>query len=87
MTKKTKKKFEKVNHPDHYQADGMEAIDVIEAYDLNFSLGSAIKYILRAGKKPGEDSQEDLKKAVWYIQREIEHTETKELVKSLSEDV
>ena len=67
-----KQKFEKVDHPDHYQAKGMEAIDVIEAYNLNISLGSAIKYILRAGKKPGESSIEDLNKAIWYLQREIE---------------
>ena len=70
MTKK--QKYEKVAHPDHYQAKGMEAIDVIEAYNLNFSLGSAIKYILRAGKKPGESSVEDLNKAIWYLQREVE---------------
>ena len=50
----------------------MEAIDVIEAYNLNFSLGSAIKYILRAGKKPNETSKEDLKKAIWYLQREAQ---------------
>lgn len=64
--------YEKINHPDHYQAKGMEAIDVIEAYKLNFSLGSAIKYILRAGKKPGESSIEDLNKAIWYLQREAQ---------------
>ena len=63
--------YEKVDHPDHYQAKDMEAIDVIEAYNLNFSLGSAVKYLLRAGKKPGETSTEDLNKAIWYIQREI----------------
>lgn len=67
-----KQKFEKIDHPDHYQAKGMEAIDVIEAYNLNFSLGSALKYILRAGKKPGESSVEDLNKAIWYLQREVE---------------
>lgn len=64
--------YEKINHPAHYQAEGMEAIDVIEAYNLNFSLGSAIKYILRAGKKPNETSKEDLKKAIWYLQREAQ---------------
>ena len=63
--------YEKVNHPDHYQSDKIETIDVIEAFDLNFSLGSAVKYILRAGKKPSETAEEDLSKAVWYIQREI----------------
>jgi len=63
--------YEKVEHPDHYQSEKIEAIDVIEAFDLNFSLGSAVKYILRAGKKPSETAEEDLSKAVWYILREI----------------
>lgn len=63
--------YEKIDHPDHYQGVNMEAIDVIEQYNLNFSLGSALKYILRAGKKPNEKASEDLKKAVWYLQREI----------------
>ena len=63
--------YEKVEHPDHYQSENIEAIDVIEAFELNFSLGSAVKYILRAGKKPSETAEEDLSKAVWYIQREI----------------
>jgi len=65
--------YEKIDHPEHYQTKtGMEAIDVIEAYALNFALGSAVKYILRAGKKPSETSIEDLSKALWYLQREIE---------------
>lgn len=64
--------YEKINQPDHYKGNGMKAIDVIEAYDLNFSLGSAIKYILRAGSKPNESLEEDLSKAIWYLQREIE---------------
>jgi hypothetical protein len=63
--------YEKVDHPDHYQSEKIEAIDVIEAFELNFSLGSAVKYILRAGKKPTETAEEDLSKAVWYILREI----------------
>jgi len=65
------KEYEKVDHPDHYQSEKIEAIDVIEAFELNFSLGSAVKYILRAGKKPTETAEEDLSKAVWYILREI----------------
>jgi hypothetical protein len=65
--------YEKINQPDHYKGNGMKAIDVIEAYDLNFSLGSAIKYILRAGAKPNESFEEDIGKAIWYLQREIEH--------------
>ena len=53
-----------------------EAIKIIEAYDLNFSLGNSIKYILRAGKK-NDNVIEDLQKASWYIQRQIEFLEQK----------
>ena len=64
--------YETVDHPEHYQGNSIEAIDVIEDFGLNFSLGSAIKYILRAGKKPSASSMEDLQKALWFINREIE---------------
>lgn len=61
---------EMVNHPDHYQGSGgMEVIDIIENYDLGFSLGNAIKYILRSNKKGS--ANQDLKKAIWYINREM----------------
>lgn len=59
-----------IDHPKHYQGKGLEVIDVIEAFDLKFCLGNAIKYILRADKKGHE--VEDLEKAIWYIQRKIE---------------
>lgn len=58
-----------VSHPPHYKANGIEAIDVIEAFGLGFHLGNAVKYILRAGRKG--DAVEDLKKARWYLDREI----------------
>ena len=70
---------EKVDHPAHYQAGGLEAIDVIEAFDLGFSLGNAVKYILRAGRKPGADSVEDLKKGAWYLSREIARRSGKDI--------
>lgn len=59
-----------VNSPDHYQTDsGLEAISVIEAFFKdNYHLGNAFKYLARAGKKT-KDPGEDLRKAVWYIQR------------------
>lgn len=63
--------YEKINNPNHYNGNGFSAIDLIEKYNLNFSIGSAAKYIIRAGKKPSEDTVDDLKKAVWYIKREI----------------
>lgn len=59
-----------VNHPAHYQAQGIEVIDIIEAFGLNFALGNAIKYILRADMKGARN--QDLEKAVWYLRREIE---------------
>jgi hypothetical protein len=66
---------EAVNHPEHYGgADNpYEAIKVIEAWRLGFCLGNTVKYISRAGKK--QDALEDLKKAAWYLQREIERLE------------
>jgi hypothetical protein len=73
-------KYEKVDHPNHYkgQEGKIEAIDVIENYDLNFSLGNAVKYILRAGFKPDSSYVEDLSKAVWYLNREIQRTKKDE---------
>ena len=66
-------KNEKVNHPTHYNSGRIEVIDFIEDQRLNFSRGNAIKYICRAGKKGDtlEDEIEDLKKAKWYVDREI----------------
>lgn len=58
---------------EHYCMNGMEAIDVIEAYGLNFALGNAVKYILRCGHKGGmTDAVADLEKARAYLTREIE---------------
>ena len=64
-------KNERINHPSHYGGEDnlYEAIKVIEAWDLGFNLGNTIKYISRAGKKL--DMLEDLEKASWYINREI----------------
>ena len=61
---------EEVNHPEHYQGNGIEVIDIIDAFDLNFNLGNSIKYILRADKKGYK--KKDLDKAVWYLNRELE---------------
>lgn len=59
-----------VNHPPHYKVGGVETIDFIEAKDLNYRLGNVVKYVSRAGKKES-DPLEDLKKARWYLDREI----------------
>ena len=63
-----------VNHPAHYGGadDPYEAIKVIEAWELGFHLGNTVKYIARAGKKPGEGELKDLKKAAWYLLRKID---------------
>ena len=62
---------ERVNHPPHYNQhpSGVECITVVE--HMSFNVGNAIKYLWRAGLKAGVEQTEDLKKAQWYIQREI----------------
>lgn len=62
-----------IDHPQHYGgADNpFEAIKVIEAWNLGFCLGNAVKYISRAGKKKRSTRLEDLRKARWYLDREI----------------
>ena len=69
---------EMVNHPDHYQFGEnniYEAIKVIEAWDLDFHLGNTVKYISRAGKKETDKELQDLKKALWYLERKIQSLE------------
>jgi hypothetical protein len=65
-----------VNHPAHYGGanNPYEAIKVIDAWGLGFSLGNAVKYIARAGRKGDtiDNAIEDLKKARWYLDHEIE---------------
>lgn len=63
-----------VHNPAHYKSGGIEVIDVIESFDLNFRLANVIKYVLRAGRKG--DALEDLEKAAWYLDREIDKLET-----------
>lgn len=64
---------ENVNHPAHYggKDNPYEAIKVIEAWELGFNLGNAVKYISRAGKKDPAKLAEDLRNAAWYLAREI----------------
>lgn len=74
---------EAVDHPAHYggKDDPYEAIKVIEAWGLGFNLGNAVKYVCRAGKKAPHAAVadlaalEDLKKAAWYLAREISNRE------------
>lgn len=64
-----------VNHPSHYtdRVPGIECIDVVENFD--FCLGNVIKYIWRAGLKDPTKEIEDLKKARWLLDREIQRLE------------
>lgn len=57
--------------PSHYQG-AIQPIDLINAQDLNFNLGNVVKYVCRAGKKDGESKEKDLKKALDYINFELE---------------
>jgi hypothetical protein len=69
-----------INHPSHYTDGGIETIDFIEAKKLNYNCGNAVKYISRAGKKIPRDWErktplfaqcQDIEKAIWYLQREL----------------
>lgn len=63
-----------VDHPPHYsEGRGIEPIEVITDWELGFCLGNVVKYIGRAGRKG--DALEDLRKALWYLQKEIQERE------------
>lgn len=62
-------------NPDHYKVGGIEVADIADAYDLGRWPFSALKYILRAGRKDPAKTVEDFKKARWFISREIDRLE------------
>lgn len=68
-----------IDHPEHYGGanNPYEAIKVIDAWELNFSLGNVVKYVCRHGKKAGitDEGLRDLKKALWYLNHEINERE------------
>lgn len=74
-----------VNHPAHYGGEDnpYEVIKIIDAYGWgwSFCLGNALKYIMRAGKKT-PDATEDLQKALWYIQHALKQIQTDEQKKN-----
>ncbi|MPX54918.1 DUF3310 domain-containing protein [Moraxella catarrhalis] len=74
--KKKEANQDAVNHPKHYISDpsGIECIQITR--HRNFNIGNAIKYLWRAGLKDGNSDIQDLQKAVWYIQDEIERLQT-----------
>ena len=67
-----------INKPSHYVEGGIETIDFIEAKELNFNLGNVVKYVSRCGHKKSKGlsndakALQDLQKAKWYIEREIQ---------------
>lgn len=75
-------KFDPVTKPQHYAASKIEVIEAITAWELGYCLGNVIKYVARAGKKDPSKHIEDLKKAAWYLQREIQTLEEEKLKKS-----
>ena len=62
-----------IDHPQHYTFSQIEPIDVIESWQLNFHLGNVLKYLARSEHKGRK--LEDLKKARWYLDREIQRLE------------
>jgi hypothetical protein len=72
------KAHDPVNHPEHYKVGGIETIDFIEAKSLSYNLGNVVKYLTRADHKGNK--LQDLQKAQWYLNREIENTSTKKAI-------
>jgi len=72
--------FDVINKPKHYADSKIEVIDYIEDKKLGYCLGNVIKYVSRAGKKDPTKEVEDLRKAMWYLERRIlELTKLQEL--------
>lgn len=69
--KKTSTQDDAISHPSHY-TQGIECMDYIESHKLNYARGNIIKYVTRAGLKDASKEVEDLEKARWYLDREIE---------------
>ena len=71
--------FDPVTRPAHYVTGGIEPLDFIMSQGLDFARGNVVKYVTRAGRKGDADTElEDLRKAAYYLQREIERVEEKE---------
>lgn len=65
----------KVDHPEHYNVGEIEVVDAVSDWRLNFARGSIVKYVARAGHKAGESELDDLKKARWFLDYEVERLE------------
>jgi hypothetical protein len=64
--------YDVINKPKHYTDSKIEVIDYIEDKNLGYCLGNVIKYVSRAGKKDPSKEVEDLRKAMWYLERRIQ---------------
>lgn len=84
MNTETKPENDPVNHPSHYTShhSGVECIQITE--HMSFCVGNAVKYLWRSDLKH-EDALEDLKKARWYIDREIQLREKESRAKRMAE--
>lgn len=73
--------MDNINHPSHYNSGKIEVYDFIESQELNFAKGNVVKYVSRAGKKRASGKSmnasalEDLRKAKWYLEKEIKKYE------------
>lgn len=75
---------DRVNHPPHYTSDpsGVECIEITR--HRNFNIGNAIKYLWRAGLKDETAHIEDLQKAVWYINDEMDRLRSEDALEHRS---
>jgi len=69
FNKKVGNHIARVNQPEHYNPGKIPVIDAIEDWELNFSAGNVVKYLVRAGRKNSDEKQKDLQKALWYLIR------------------
>lgn len=67
-----------INTPAHYKFSKFEVIEVIEDWGLNYHRGNVVKYTARAGRKNPRTEVQDLEKAAWYLQREIERVKAQQ---------
>lgn len=82
MVQNDNQQHDPVNHPSHYTDGKIEVIDFIEDKKLNFHRGNAVKYISRAGKKDPTKEKEDILKAIWYLQRDVQRLDAAEAAKA-----
>ena len=69
--------MEKIYNPKHYNNGKIEVLEMIEDQGLNFNRGNAVKYVMRAGIKEKDLEVEDLLKAIFYLEREVELLQAK----------